>query len=343
MEEGRITRIGCVTIPRSWIENCYLSVPAWDYLNGKLGLCRDTVRAGTPPKEELLEAPKRCYDPIFSVGYDRHLNLLGLSPVDKFVLTGVRNLGNNLGIVTWDRTKGLFELLGENAATNGREYTCFCRTVNGEPTISRLTFTGGKPNRDNLNWAVSGPELVWDSSPSPLWRVIAFDYDQRHLWKTKFKMDSGPLRVGRVPTKESGEAAIQLSNKFVETLCLPPEEAAQELSELALKLNLERESNYLHSALGLTREGDVILFQMSGSFEQVSTVLTLLGADRAIETDQGGSCQITIGGDKELRTDAGLPLFSSHHFRKWGLAVLVFRLNNLNFVDWGDSLKNLKS
>ena len=342
MKKGTITRIGCVTIPRHWIAGCDLSVPAWRYLNGGLGLCRDTIREGAPPKQELLKAPKRCYDPICSVGYDRHLNLLGLSPADKFVLTGVRNLGNNLGIVAWDRMKGLFELLGENAAINGREYTCFCQTTNGELTIERLTFAAGKPNRKDLNWAVSGSELVWNNTPSPLWRVMAFDYDQRHLWKTKFEMDSGPLRIGRVPIEEAARAAIQLSNKFVETLHLPPEEAARQITEVVTELNLERENNYLHSALGITKEGDVVLFQMSGSFEQISTVLTLFDVDKAIEMDQGGSCQITIGGDKELRTDAGLPLFSSHHFRKWGLAVLVFRLNSLEFIDWGDSLKNLK-
>jgi len=339
MDKGTITRIGCVTIPRHWIDACILSVPAWEHLKGKLGLCRDTIRKGAPPEEEL---PKRGYDPICSVGYDRHLNLLGLSPADKFILTGARNLGNNLGTVAWDRQKGLFELLGENAATNGREYTCFCQTADERLTIARVAFAGGKPNRDDLNWAVSGPELVWNSSPSPLWRIISYDYDLRHVWKTKFEMDSGPMRVGRVPTEEATHAVIQLSNKFVETLYLPAEQATREITEVAAELNLQRENNYLHSALGIKENGDVMLFQMSGSFEQASALLVLLGTNKAIEMDQGGSCQIAIGGDKELQTSAGIPLFSSHHFRKWGLAVLIFSLNSLDFIDWGDSLKNLK-
>jgi len=302
-----------------------LSVPAWEELNGGLGLCRDRVREGVRPEDKL---PKRYYRNWCLFPYEEHLRWLDLTAEDKWVLTGARNLGNNLRIIGWCREKGLLELQGENA-TSGRTYTCLCQTINNDLTIDRLTFLDGKPSRNDLLWAISGPELVWDGAARDIKVIIPEDYNLRHVWEVRYEMDL--KGIGKSPVEKTAEL---LADKFVETMAFPAEKAAEELIVFAANLGLKREQNYLHSALGLTREGNVLIVQMAGSFEKVGGMLTFLGAERAIELDQGGSCCVKIGGDRDFNT--GRTLFGSHYFRPRGLSLLIFSLNNLNFIDGGD-------
>lgn len=171
--------------------------------------------------------------------------------------------------------------------------------------------------------------LSGTDTAQPIEIIIPDDYDLRHVWEVKYEMDL--KGIGKSPIEKTAEL---LANKFVETMSLPSAQAAEEMIAFATYLELRREQNYLHSALGITKEGNVMILQMAGSFEKVAGMLTLLGADRAIELDQGGSCCVTIGGDREFET--GRTLFGSHYFRPRGLSLLIFSLNNLDFIDGGD-------
>lgn len=324
---GKIRRIASLEIPKESINACFLSVPAWDELNKGLGFCRDSIRTGKEGFEPNGK-PKRHYRKWCLFPYSEHLRWLNLEPKDKWILTGARNLGNNLRIIGWRQDKGLLELKGENA-TSGRRYTCLCQTINNELIIDRLSFAEGKPSRNDLLWAVSGPELVWDEMARPIEVIIPDDYDLRHVWEVKYEMDLPG--IGKSPTDQTAEL---LANKFVQTMTLYPEIAAKEIIDYATRLGLRREKQYLHSALGITREGNVILVQVSGSFENITEALVLFGAERAIELDQGGSCCIKIGGDAEF--PEGRILFGSHYFRPKGLSLLIFSVDNLDFEDAGD-------
>lgn len=316
-------------IPQQLVEEYWLSVPGWEHLKGRNGFCRDRKRASQDPefRRRGLKLPYRSYDEKSCLlSYIEHLRNLGLKPDDKWIIVGARNLGNNLRIIGWDSSKGLLELNGENA-TSDREYCCLCKTEDGSLSIEYLSFRGGKPNRYGLTWAVSGQELVWDSKPAPIEKIIPYTYDLRHVWQ---------IPGGSVPGMGSrayeGVLIEEMTDKFVEVADSSSEEAAQELVDFARTKGYARERNYLHSAIGISEDGDtLIVVQRHGAFEDVAESLIHAGACRAVELDQGGSCGVMMGGSAEFKL--GRVILASHYFRPRGLAFLIFGLKELNFTE----------
>jgi len=310
-------------IPQQVIVDSWLSVPGWEHLAGTNGLCRDHIRASQDPAFDsaTMKLPYRSYEIdkcLFP--YEKHLEGVGLLPADNWILTGARNLGNNLRIVGWDSRKGLLELNGENSGS-GREYCCLCKSENGELSIERVSFPNGKPDSNNLSWAVSGQELVWEGKPSSLEKIIPYTYDLRHIWK---------IPGGAVPSMGSrpysGSKIEEMCDRFVNISDLPAREVASILLDFARREAYERENDYFHNTIGISRSGDsIILLQQHGSFETVAASLAHAGAYRAIELDQGGSCGLIMGGDSAF--SPGRLLIASHYFRPRGLSLLIFKLN----------------
>jgi len=325
-------------IPQGLIENCYLSIPGWDYLNGGNGLCRDSIRAmkdSHAPRDEKgnLKLPYRSYnESCFVLPYDVHLRSLKLKSDDPWLLVGARNLGNNLRIVGYKNDKAenqrLFQLNGENADKNeSLEYSCLCMK-DGRLSIEKVKFIGGKPNQDGLTWAVSGQELVWDGNPvkSDLdieTRIVPFTYDLRHVWRTK----------GVSEIEQDPEWMPIMADCFVENLGKTPTELTQALKLLIEEkgFDFQRECHYLHNAIGISRTGEVIIVQRHGKLEDVARTLCDAGSYRAIELDQGGSCSVMLGGTDEFKP--GRIIFASHYFRPRGIALLVFKLNQLKITE----------
>ncbi|MGC8989059.1 MAG: hypothetical protein ACP5MD_02955, partial [Verrucomicrobiia bacterium] len=120
--------------PLSLMADCHLSFPAWDAVATTNGLCRDNIRAqaetGTQPGATETQPTARQPLPYRSYNADeclvphtRHLQESGLKPDDPWFFVSARNLGNNLRIVAWIKSRGLFELNGEEAVSSGRIYT----------------------------------------------------------------------------------------------------------------------------------------------------------------------------------------------------------------------------
>jgi len=316
-------------IPQPLIEECWLSVPGWEQLKGGNGLCRDRKRASQDPKFAQLgfKLPYRSYDEkCCLLPYEKHLQTFGLKPKDPWLIVGIRNLGNNIRIIGWDYRQGLLELNGENAAS-GREYCCLCKTRDGRLSIERLSFLNGKLNRDDLVWAASGQELVWEGEPAPIDKIVAYTYDLRHVWQIP-----GGLLPEMGPHANAGALIEEMADKFIEVADFTFEDAAQRLIDFATAKGYKRESNYLHSAIGISKDGETLItIQRHGRFEDVAKSLIHAGAYKAIELDQGGSCGVMMGGSDEF--NPGRIILASHYFRPRGLALLVFSLKELSFSE----------
>lgn len=319
-------------LPQELIEECHLSVPKWDELNGKVGLCRDRKRAG--PGATL---PYRGYDEKNCLlPYEEHLDALNLKPEDAWLLIGIRNIGNNLRIIAWDRERGLLELDGENATTSARSYCCLCKANDGRLLIDELSFAGGKLSRSDLIWAASGQKLVWDGKPVAIDEIIPYTYDLRHVWRIP------GTRVAGMGRAYAGGLIEEMINEFMEVADWPPQKAADKLIKFAMGKGYSRECDYLHSAIGISENGGTaIIVQRHGSFEKIAKTLIDVGAYRAIELDQGGSCSVMIGGSSQF--SPGRTIFASHYFRPTGLALLVFRLGQLGEETFAEKSQLLSS
>jgi hypothetical protein len=118
----------------------------------------------------------------------------------------------------------------------------------------------------------------------------------------------------------------EMINQFVLLKDRPDEEITAELQQLANERGYDRQQNYLHSAVGVTEDGEsLVIVQRHGAFEDVAQSLINAGVSRGIELDQGGSCS-TIVGDSNPDFPSGRTLMASHYFRPRALALLVFRL-----------------
>lgn len=293
-----------IEISQEDIKDCILSVPAWSKINGSVGFCRDSKR-----KEKNKSIPYRGYKESYLLPYKEHLRRLGLRWEDVLV-NGARNLGNNLRVIGWSKEKGLLQLKGENA-NSGRIYTCLCKTKTGELKIERLSFNKkGGPNFKNLAWALSGQELVWNGKPNSIEKIIPYTYDLRHVWKIP-----GTSIKEMGPKPYSGPAIEEMENNFVEMMKKGNEKAISFLMKSAEEKGYKRERDYLHNAIGIKKNGKIIIFHRKGAFEEISKALVKIGAWKAIEIQEGGSCR-TIS--------KGKLIFNSEYFRPRALSLLVF-------------------
>jgi len=328
-------------VPQEIIETPYLSVPGWDYLNGRNGYCRDSIRAKCDSLAKADEngiVPYRGYDEPLSVfPYSSHLQALNLKPEAPWLLVGVRNLGNNLRIVGYKSDKNesqrLFQLSCENAHKNDAvEYSCLCMKE-GKLSIERLKFLNKIPSVNGISWAFSGQELLWDGKPistdnEVINKVLPYTYDLRHIWRDE-KADN---------IEQNPKWMHPMVDAFVENLHKSPKDLSDAIISIKEELEskklfvLKRECHYLHSAIGVSEDGkNIIIVQRHGKLEDVAKTLKDAGANRAIELDQGGSCCVMMRGDKDFTS--GRIIFASHYFRPRAIALLVFKLIDVKIIE----------
>ena len=241
------------------------------------------------------------------------------------LVVGARNLGNNLRIIAYKKGKGLLQLKGEDADRGERDYFCLCNMEDEGIRPFTLRFMrdrvshvdGDKVSAQTENrmlWALSGQPLLWNGVMDED-AVILNTYDLRHYW--------------RIPTGEGRFGARGQAGKIVEELVTPLVEGVgvDEIKAKAAKLGLPREVDYLHSAIGTSAQGDLVLVQAHGSFEQVADKLQKAGATHAIELDEGGSVSTHfVYQDRKQKTISDSRIFASHYFRARASALLLFRL-----------------
>lgn len=319
----RIRQELVIELPGQIVADAFLSVPKWESLNGHGGIVRDRPRAA-------IVAPGKAL-PVFDVSsdaklpYDVHLAELGLSPQDPLIVVGARNLGNNLRIVAYKKEKGVLQLVGEDADKGNRDYFCLCHMDGGGVEAHKLRFEGGWVSHVDgervahdteapIRWALSGQPLLW-SGQTDEHAIILNTYDLRHFW--------------RIPTGEGRFGARGHMGDLVEELVtfLVENGDANALKEKATELGMQREKDYLHSAIGVSGEGNLVIAQLHGSFERVADRLRKAGATHAIELDEGGSVSTHFVYQKgKKKTIGDSRIFASHYFRAKASALIVFRL-----------------
>ena len=320
----RIRQELLLEIPRQVVEAAFLSVPAWDELNGHAGIVRDRTRAENMAPGRKL--PIRDFSPGVKPPYDEHLSKLGLLPNDPLVVIGARNLGNNLRIVAYRKGKGLLQLRGEDAHKGQRDYHCLCCMKGGAMEAHTLRFKeqgqishmDGEPvdpiKAPSVQWALSGQPLLWNGETN-LDTIILNTYDLRHVWEIR-------AGVGRFGTRaESGKAVEDLVTTLVET------DDVSQVKALAEELDLPRENNYFHSAIGISQEGNLVIAQLHGSFERVADRLKKAGATHAFELEEGGSVSTHFINKKKGQQAIGQSrIFASHYFRPKASALLILKV-----------------
>jgi hypothetical protein len=323
-EAIRIRQELLLEIPRQVVEAAILSVPEWDKLSGHAGIVRDRTRAEIiAPGKEL---PIRDFAQGVKPPYDEHLSRLGLCPNDPLVVIGARNLGNNLRIVAYRKGKGLLQLRGEDAHKGERDYHCLCSMGTGAVEAHTLRFKekgqishmDGEPVEAAaaapIQWALSGQPLLWNGETN-LDTIILNTYDLRHVWKIR----TGEGRFGT--REESGKAVEDLVTMLVES------GDVDQVKGLAEELDLPRENDYFHSAVGVSQEGNLVIAQLHGSFERVADRLRKAGAIHAIELEEGGSVSTHfISKRMEQETVSESRIFASHYFRPKASALLILKV-----------------
>jgi len=281
----RIRQELVIEIPGQTVAQAFLSVPRWDSLNARGGIVRDRRRSAKVAAGKPLPAFDVSSDA--KLPYDLHLAELGLSPRDPLIVVGARNLGNNLRIVAYKKEKGLLQLFGEDADKGERDYFCLCYMHGGAVEPHTLRFAGGRisdvdgktvsPDTEaTVRWALSGQPLLWNGKTDEH-AIILNTYDLRHFWH----IPTGEGRFGE--RGHAGELVEELATILVAT------GDANALKERAAELGMQREQDYLHSAIGVSEEGNLVLAQLHGSFELVADRLRKAGATHAIELEEGGS------------------------------------------------------
>jgi hypothetical protein len=304
-------------IPREMIEEAYLSVPGWQELNGRGGIVRDHLRG------RGKRLPWYDLDSGAKLTCDEHLGRLGLAPDDPLLIVGARNLGNNLRVIAYKDQKGLLQVEGEAAGKGERSYCCLCRMDDGTLEAHELRFSGERicsidgaagGERPGIRWALSGQPLLWGGETDSD-EIIRTTYDLRHY----YRIPTGPGRFGA--RSQEGAVAEEIITLLVET------DDAGRVREYAAGLGLQPEESYLHSAVGLTASGDVIIVQAHGSFESVAEALRREGATHAIELDEGGSVSTHFVYKRDGQVSiAESRIFASHYFRDRASALLIFKL-----------------
>ena len=110
---------------------------------------------------------------------------------------------------------------------------------------------------------------------------------------------------------------------LIEHLAAPPLERGEALVEIATRHSLVAEDGYLHSTLGTSRDGRLILRTAHGSAGDLGAAQKRSGAERALLLDNGGSCGYCL-----WKAPLAIPgyLGQGSYFRPRGHAVLVAEL-----------------
>ncbi|HBI33526.1 MAG TPA: hypothetical protein DEA43_04945 [Candidatus Moranbacteria bacterium] len=240
------------------------------------------------------------------------------------LVISVRNTLANLRCGAWvkSKTEGFVTIVGENSNESKRPYHILGMKKDGKMEITELF-----PTQENLaeyEWVFSGVPILWEDYLYE--RMITEAADHAHIWH---------LPRGNHPktTEQTSNDWKKLHDVFRSMLYEDRKTAAKEISSCAVELGLKKEiSYYLHNAIGLDENGQLIQLSSIGSLEKLGTELSEMGAKRALMVDNGGSVSVWFYPKgfyaKPGYTADGIPLFSLPNHRPEGTAYLFLQLES---------------
>jgi hypothetical protein len=258
---------------------------------------------------------------------------------------GTRNTFQNLGLPGWHSDFRNRLLRRPDEPWEDWSYHALCKYSNRRMGIELLQFrpsgrdgapdavviSGHREARSDLEWVVTGQPLLWDGEIPPIALLAACTYDLRHVWHLlweKWQWESEPCQANHSRIHES------LINAFMEHLRRPLEERAAVLAFIAAREGLALSDGYLHSSLGLSRDGSsMFLIARHGSLTDLGRAHQELGSYRAILLDNGGSVGYAYWAKRRWEKEGWqairenpVYLGNGSYFRPHGHAVLVAEL-----------------
>lgn len=325
----------------------HLSVPFWAEIADpsteyRLGI----VRHGG------LDAPRghvpKDLKPAYHVHAQRYLEAVG-DPTGEEARTllawGVRNCGQNLGIVAWQASRRPNILCRPDEPIDRWVYHGLCRLKSGKVSMEAVRFVpaeGGDYSVEIVNettdaaeieFVVTGQPLCWDGAiPTPA-QHAAVTYDLRHvyhlLWE-RWQWDRWPEYRHHKAIHD--EMMASLMGRLTE----PISSRAAALAEIAAREGLVATQHYLHSAIGQRDDGGMVLLITHASLEELGRALRdVHGCRRGVLLDNGGSCGAAYWARKGWssgawsRESAPMPKYigQGSYFRPNGHALLILELH----------------
>lgn len=179
-----------------------------------------------------------------------------------------------------------------------------------------------------VRFAAAATPLVWDHEPVPLWARVAYQADLRHEWHL-------PPSRWDVEHRQLQHALLSESD---------PERAGRAVGEMAARLGLARETGYYLSSVGISGDGRLILISAHGSTDALAERQIRAGAERAVITEEGGSCGYALWEcakdyrqpDRTRRNASGDPIWEKEpryfgmttYWRPCALALAVIKLRS---------------
>jgi hypothetical protein len=196
------------------------------------------------------------------------------APLRRLIAIGARNLGNNHGVVAWQREQSprFFSISGD--PLNYPEYWCVVKgiekrlSMRGVRFENALIYAAGRNITDEVDWCVSGSPILRAGRVVPVEDVIEQFYDIRHILAF---------------VEESPEGKHIKEEIYKDYPVGFRENALRALHELGVP-----RQRFLHNCLGLA-EKELIILQKEGTIEEVAAGLKAEGASDGLILDNGGS------------------------------------------------------
>lgn len=254
-----------------------------------------------------------------------------------FLVLGSRNSFQNLLLPIWLAGRFIHRLDEPWQTTT---YTALCRVQSGTLVIQKVRFRESSSgivvkgeSGEPVQLAVVGQPILFRSEIPPVPLLAAMTYDQRHivhlLWEDWQTQALPELRWHR-------DAHDELMSAFMANLNAPVATRAAALADIVARRGLQEEDGYLHSSLGLTPDGSVVLLMMTGSLGDHGRMQRRLGAESAILLDNGGSVGAAYwpatADPRGLDDVAPRVIGAGSYFRDSALTTLVFELDR-NFLE----------
>lgn len=248
-----------------------------------------------------------------------------IDPAKPLLLLGMRNSLVNLRAPVVLRGK-IHALHPESPMSGARPYYGLM-LKGGILSVECADLEQG--DADDADWLCAGYPVVWDdmSSEALLETMLIEAADHSHV----FDIPRGGHPRATTDTRALFE---RLHTTFVEVVNSDRHTAIDAMCA-AIADNpevLERETSYLHSVIGLRKDGTVININATAKLETIGDICRDQGCTRAICVENSGSVMPSFyprGLDGVM-----IPLLRGPNFRPLGRAVLAFQLPAADYSTW---------
>ncbi len=321
-----LTQTTCVHLSAKDVADLELSIPHWS------ALAQEPFNRGTTRHGGVTRAvPHIPAD--YKVSYEQHALPYHQHGRSNLLVVGARNAQQNIlsPVYHADREPRLLRRADEPWATEsyhallyldgGRlaiEEVRFEAGEDGEPRIIEVVDQEGVWRaRSDVVFAVIGQPLLCDGHVPSLAAIAAKCTDFRHVWRLPWEHQNGCPWAARAHT--------ELTETLLDHLCSRVDERGQALVKVAERHGLAVEDHYLHSSIGLDREGGLVFVARHGSLADIGRAQMEAGAANAILLDSGGSVGYRLF---STATPKGAPISTGSYFRSRAHAVLVVLLRD---------------